>query len=1218
MANQFPEVLPEVQSMPTTGWFCQTSGGARKRVTPNSSASDTQGVYDVKGVPGHSHNASAVVSVDADYTKYRDAGITVPANVWSHGAYNLPVGILTDSEEPDNATERYDRAIEKCVGYISMFPENCTGHIREPTRSISEIRTLVAPKSRLETLTYIDEMGGWRIPEGADDDEKEQEVFVSDFPDVHVSVVPRSQIQAATLNAAVSPGSLYIDFESALNQRYRVDATAEGIIGYVPGIAYQTYQDYKTRRAAGGAGAVGLTAAGEAELEKLARWDNVLTFSWDPDARKYRMRNEVSVILRSVVAVYKATQGGNVAGLAAGVVFDGGAGAGHAARLTVTFPVMETTSAFDGSCWFASISNEAALSYATRGNGLTLAKQFQVDILGAGTVGPFKWVGMPAWRIPVGGTYAIPGPDVLQELFGDGAPDTDFQYNFYDQFSGLSWQGILRYHWRQQEAAHADRAASTPATLSKLGEPVLQFATRALDKNGGLFRDRPGGFQKHLYEKQLLRDYGAAVAPYTGKANPTAAEIITSGLPKVLFEYRTPEQVEEDAIENRNYTRDAILQNQVDIEDLQQVNARNMVGGDPALIAVNKVEITQKQKDNEDLRKILAEEEALVTSAAAQNASAWLDPLRRDANGIFRSSETGTTFKGECTFGFPVATFAAGDAPRFWQAGPPITTQARAHNFVGVSCTPLMFESPGTGNNAGRLSTALVGDPTDDERAAQLLTTAPRCIMNVTQISDDGTVTCAYDFTKTIPFELRGTDDTDEDNEGLGKRFFVAGYTLWLSRDEGLKSNASEYLVPPEYRHMGDDTRQEARDEYGNGFLIGNRFPLDNTADFTTLRIGSADEDGIIESFQIFDYMFATDSVKGIFLVSRAREINDRVGMIYAPLVSTSGRIKYQVDEDGDYEEGRVFVTTGKPQMVGANGLVGDLAAADFAGWMPINWDMILLDDAFCEQNKTFESAVGPFAEEVALTSSLGAVFQSNKRISQHVCGPILNPNTRIGAVAPLNYDSRHLPPELRDFRLQFYDIDWSRLQATSTTLNELTLYEFRDGNQLVGAETNVLYLPQFREFKRPVTDGTFEVEIFSELGAPSYFCFFCRSTSTDILQQPIIKTLSIYNATTKKKSNVVQDLSVSQLFHLTQRNVHPQAQYDKTAFRRRQTVLLSTEDIGMMGLDPDQYQKAKRVRYLFNGTTDSIQGDLYIVLVYNNRGLHIDGRRLQVVTLHE
>ena len=156
---------------------------------------------------------------------------------------------------------------------------------------------------------------------------------------------------------------------------------------------------------------------------------------------------------------------------------------------------------------------------------------------------------------------------------------------------------------------------------------------------------------------------------------------------------------------------------------------------------------------------------------------------------------------------------------------------------------------------------------------------------------------------------------------------------------------------------------------------------------------------------------------------------------------------------------------------------------------------------------------------------SNGAVFQSIKRISQHVCGPILNPNARIGSTAPLNYDSRHLPAEMRDFRLQMYDINWNRLQATKTTLNELVLYEFKDGVQKVGAQPNVLYLPEFREHKVPVQGGDFEVEIFSELGAPSYFCLFCRYDNTDILQQPLIRTLSIFNATTKKKSNVVSDL---------------------------------------------------------------------------------------------
>ena len=276
---------------------------------------------------------------------------------------------------------------------------------------------------------------------------------------------------------------------------------------------------------------------------------------------------------------------------------------------------------------------------------------------------------------------------------------------------------------------------------------------------------------------------------------------------------------------------------------------------------------------------------------------------------------------------------------------------------------------------------------------------------------------------------------------------------------------------------------------------------------------------------------------------------------------------------------------------------------------------MYIVDDEFVQANKVFST--GPFVEQIAATQSRGAVFQSIKRISQHVCGPILNPNLRIGAAAPLNYDSRHLPPELRDFRLKMHSIDWSRLQAKSTTLNEINLYQFRDGIQKVGAQQNILYLPQFREVVRPVTDNTFDFEVFSELGSPSYFCIFCRSGATDILQQPIIRTLSIFNGTTKKKSNVVTDATVTQLYHLTQRNVHEAAQYDRAAFRRRQTILLSAEDIGMLGLKADEYQKAKRVRYVFSGTTDD-PGNLYVVLIYNNRGLHIDGRRLQVVTLHD
>ena len=53
------------------------------------------------------------------------------------------------------------------------------------------------------------------------------------------------------------------------------------------------------------------------------------------------------------------------------------------------------------------------------------------------------------------------------------------------------------------------------------------------------------------------------------------------------------------------------------------------------------------------------------------------------------------------------------------------------------------------------------------------------------------------------------------------------------------------------------------------------------------------------------------------------------------------------------------------------------------------------------------------------------------------------------------------------------------------------------------------------------------------------------------------------------------------------------------------------------MGLNQQQYQKQKRVQYVIRGTLDR-PGKIYVVFVFNNRGLHVDGRRLNVVTLHE
>ena len=89
---------------------------------------------------------------------------------------------------------------------------------------------------------------------------------------------------------------------------------------------------------------------------------------------------------------------------------------------------------------------------------------------------------------------------------------------------------------------------------------------------------------------------------------------------------------------------------------------------------------------------------------------------------------------------------------------------------------------------------------------------------------------------------------------------------------------------------------------------------------------------------------------------------------------------------------------------------------------------------ALCHLGKSFQDtwfgdpaegtqAVTIFDDKIAESNLLGPVFQSKKRISQHLCAPVLNPNMRIGCTAPLNFETGHLPPELRDFRLAMWTL---------------------------------------------------------------------------------------------------------------------------------------------------------------------------------------------------
>ena len=248
---------------------------------------------------------------------------------------------------------------------------------------------------------------------------------------------------------------------------------------------------------------------------------------------------------------------------------------------------------------------------------------------------------------------------------------------------------------------------------------------------------------------------------------------------------------------------------------------------------------------------------------------------------------------------------------------------------------------------------------------------------------------------------------------------------------------------------------------------------------------------------------------------------------------------------------------------------------------------------------------------------SLGLVHRVRNKISQHLCAPILNPNLRIGCIAPLNHETRHLPPEMRDFRLIMDDVNFDFLLASETPkLGDIVLSEFNGGIQKVAVAESLLYLPNFREFTTQVQeDLTFSVDCYSSTGVPAYMCFFCRDDD-DFGEQPIIITLSLENKTTHKKSDTIYETDVHELFHLTQRNVHDRATYDHVAFNKRQTILLATEDIGIMGMSTTKhYQKQKRIVVHVSGRCSNT-GTFKVLFIYNNRGLFLQGVQQSVIQL--
>ena len=333
------EVRPNVLQMPHTGFIMQTGGSARKRIIkptiPQTSTTSLpiQTHYRVAGVPGHTHNSSAVLSVLCDLKRKRGADVVGPAGLWSENEMKMTEDSPGDSEI--DADARFDRALERGIGEICLRPENCHQEIREPVRSIAEIRTLVAPDDRLQTLTYVEEVGGFVNPDGS--------TFISDFPDVYVNILGINDPGRLGPNDG---DTFRLEDIQCTPRLEHGGQTQDGTI-------------LITRQQ--------LISVGD--LEDGSGWDGVVRFRWNAEDFVYRSEG-FYVTLDECKEIQRFTTDAVTSVVAN---FDD--------ELRIYVKPIETTRAYNGSCFLCKdgLTNNQVFSSS---NGASLMPRFDVDVLG--------------------------------------------------------------------------------------------------------------------------------------------------------------------------------------------------------------------------------------------------------------------------------------------------------------------------------------------------------------------------------------------------------------------------------------------------------------------------------------------------------------------------------------------------------------------------------------------------------------------------------------------------------------------------------------------------------------------------------------------------------------------------------------------------------------------------------------------------------------------
>ena len=1123
-----PEVNPVVTNMPTEGNHLNSGGSARIRKIDLTTRmiNDTTCEFDVTGVPGHTHNASSVISVVADYSKTRARAIVTAANTWGPGTFNFAVNYPTDSVLPDNFEERANRAIERGIGSIAMTPENCNSFISEPTRSISEIRTLTCPSDQLQTQTYVEETSGWQVV----GDNGTTTPLVSSFPDVVVDILPLTQflddakfisVTANTANGGVPPFTTYIMYE-------------EGTTFADPG---------------------GAIVPSDPHTGKIAEnWDGCLVFSWDTDAHQYV---SAEVTFTPYIVVRPLTSGLPLASYVKNADNDNAThatAANRQERLTITIPPIRTTVAKDGYCLLAkNLSN--IFSFATNDNVslLNLAIPFEVE--GASDDRDFLYTSSSAYRIPVGSSVAIPTdlanrvPARAANANGNGEPDLVI-HDLWDYTADRTPAKIIKDMdaWAiQQELNIANNAHNI--TMADVN--AMNFRTRSITRHARLVPDRKRGFTRECRTHAYGEEFDFAEVPFSPLLNTTdfaalPQQEITTYIPVLNHPKR-----EYTGLANPGANNMAIQwTNIADTPDSGMSVVYSLVAGSTN---VNLPDVRMLPKNMFIANKITLD----------------LAPYRRLPDGSmdtpFTNAPAVNNVINNLVVPVPIIVFSKVDTLQKTPTTLGVTASTRLKSFLDFLAPSFPGPVP-TGVALGDIHGAL-------GPAVQGFTVGGLCT-KINYQYEDGVDAAALarinNFHKEAPnnnittfrnaigtgFEMAISDDLADEDPICITKGGAGSFTITF---------ANILFAVPEGSYM----------------VLQLNTPLPNAA-------GAAKQGQRIT--------------------------------IYAPVPTTINNFRYVYDEaaDGSHDNTAWIMYCHIPHTDckwynPADGIAEANRFQSMAGLSAVIPDAILDNSAtmYLLSSEVLASWTASELIRAAGEDAGGAIFNSKKRISQHICAPVLNPNARMGAIAPLNFDTRHLPPELRDFSLRLGDVDWSRLKANKVDISDITLYQFNGGIQQQAVVPSVLHLPHFVEYKQRVSDLDFSIECQSSMGSPAYYVIFCRDDARrDRLQTPKITQVTIRCLTTKKKSNSVSSTKITELYHMTQRNCHSRATYTRAAFNKRQTILLSAEDVGMMGIK--KYQHQKRAVYEVSGKVD-MPGTVYVVLVYSNRALIVQGRNLDV-----